>query len=75
MEDQDFIGRPDRYACAKTADEIVDVLRLEHENFRLTVGGPKTVVFEPAALSALRIQPQFERAVDRKHDRHVADPD
>src|SRR5215469_17336500 len=46
VEDQHFVGRPDRYARAKTADEIVNILRLKQEGFRLAVGWPNAVVLE-----------------------------
>lgn len=69
---QDFISRPDRHACRKSANDVVDVLALEHEHIAGVFRWPLAVIFELCALASLHIEVQFQQPVDDQNQNTVA---
>ena len=64
---QDLVGRPDRHSCREGADDVVDVLVLEHEHVAGIFRRPLAVELEAVGLRPLDIEAQFKRAIDDEH--------
>ncbi len=74
VQHDDFVSGPDRHAGAKAADEVVNVLALEHEDVGFLVRREKPVELEPAALGTADVLPHFHQAIKHKDNRAVAQP-
>src|ERR1700734_1421270 len=62
-EDCDLVGRPDRHAGSKAADDSLEILAAEQEGVILLVIGKFGVVLEAVSLTPRHIEPVFEGAV------------